>query len=273
MSHFQKVICITYYKILKFAYSPIAAEDPSITHHVIDRPKLPASFGSFPKSREYVQPQWIFDCSNFRFLLPVKKYGIGAALPPHLSPWVNNDEEGYKPAYAEEIEKLKNGELLSDDEEMDTSEPRGVDSNEEDAESVDEQSIDEEEKESSEEDEDDDEEEEEEEEEEDESEKLKSSNKKKQKEDDEAKELAKLMMSKKAKRLYGRMQYGIAEKQAKVDLLKRKREEIEQTREKNKNGKTLNKQKVERLKKERRDLEKEYDNVGASMKKKKKQKK
>jgi pescadillo protein len=251
--------------------SPIAAEDPSITHHVIDRPKLPASFGSFPKSREYVQPQWIFDCSNFRFLLPVKKYGIGAALPPHLSPWVNNDEEGYKPAYAEEIEKLKNGELLSDDEEMDTSEPRGVDSNEEDAESVDEQSIDEEEKESSEEDEDDDEEEEEEE--EDESEKLKSSNKKKQKEDDEAKELAKLMMSKKAKRLYGRMQYGIAEKQAKVDLLKRKREEIEQTREKNKNGKTLNKQKVERLKKERRDLEKEYDNVGASMKKKKKQKK
>ena len=217
---------------------------------------MPASYDAYPKSREYIQPQWIFDCSNFRFLLPVKKYNVGAALPPHLSPWINNDEEGYKPAYAEQIEKLKNGELLSDDdEEMTSSEPVDVavksdDSSENDSEEDD--SSDEEEN---------------------EAEKLKASKKKRQSEDDEAKELAKLMMSKKAKRLYGRMQYGMAEKQAKVDLLKSKREEIEQTREKNKSGKTFNKQKVERLKKERRDLEKEYDNIGASMKKKRKQKK
>ena len=91
------------------ADSPISITDSSITHHVIDRPKIPSSYDSLPKSREYVQPQWILDCANFRFLLPLVKYGVGAELPPHLSPWVDNEEEGYTPAYAEEIECLKNG--------------------------------------------------------------------------------------------------------------------------------------------------------------------
>ena len=92
--------------------SPIAASDPSITHHIVDRPKLPSSFDALPKSREYVQPQWILDCANFHFLLPCSRYAIGAALPPHLSPWVDDEEEGYKPAYAEEVKRLRNGEIL-----------------------------------------------------------------------------------------------------------------------------------------------------------------
>ena len=40
-------------------------------------------------------------------------------------------------------------------------------------------------------------------------------------------------MSKKATRLYGRMQHGISQKQAKVEALKKRREEIESTEEKN----------------------------------------
>ena len=78
-------------------------------------------------------------------------------------------------------------------------------------------------------------------------------------------------MSKKAARLYSRMQHGISQKQAKVDNLHKKRREIESSREKNKEGKTIQKLKVERLKKERRDVEDSYGEgvSGGSMKKKK----
>ena len=92
--------------------SPIGVKDPSITHHIVDRPKLPSSYDDLPKSREFVQPQWLLDSANFSFLLPTSRYAIGAELPPHLSPWVNNEEEGYTPAYAEEIEHLKNGTVM-----------------------------------------------------------------------------------------------------------------------------------------------------------------
>lgn len=94
--------------------SPISVKDPKITHHIVDRPKLPSSYDSLPKSREYVQPQWILDCSNFMYILPISKYAVGVTLPPHLSPWIDNEEEGYTPAYAEEIERLKNGEAIED---------------------------------------------------------------------------------------------------------------------------------------------------------------
>ena len=89
--------------------SPISAKDPSITHHIVDRPKMPSSYEDLPKSREYIQPQWLLDSANFSLLLPTSRYAVGAELPPHLSPWVDNKEEGYTPAYAEEIECLKNG--------------------------------------------------------------------------------------------------------------------------------------------------------------------
>merc|ERR1719253_2587098 len=90
----------------------------------------------------------------------------------------------------------------------------------------------------------------------------------KQKEDDKAAQLGKSLMSKKAARLYGRMQHGIAQKQANVDNLHKKRREIESTREKSKDGKTVLKLKVERLKSERREKEDAYKNTGGSMKKK-----
>ncbi|KAK1743584.1 discoidin domain-containing protein [Skeletonema marinoi] len=64
-----------------------------------------------------------------------------------------------------------------------------------------------------------------------------------------------------------RMQHGIAQKQAKVDNLHKKRREIESTREKTKDGKTQLKLKVERLKKERREKEDKYKETGGSMKK------
>mmetsp|Transcript_33035 Transcript_33035/g.76141 ORF Transcript_33035/g.76141 Transcript_33035/m.76141 type:complete len:82 (-) Transcript_33035:222-467(-) len=78
------------------------------------------------------------------------------------------------------------------------------------------------------------------------------------------------MMNKKAARLYGRMQHGIAQKQAAVDLLKKKRKLIDDTKRKDVKGQSVNKQKVIRLKDERNKLCQQYGDVGGSAKKKKK---
>ncbi len=113
---YLELVCIAYGGRVGWegGNSPISMDDSSITHHVVDRPRLLSNYASLPKSREFIQPQWIVDCANFMFLLPIAKYGVGAELPPHLSPWVDDEEEGYKPAYAEEIERLKNGDILDD---------------------------------------------------------------------------------------------------------------------------------------------------------------
>lgn len=245
--------------------SPISAKDPSITHHIVDRPKLPSSYEDLPKSREYIQPQWLLDSANFSLLLPTSRYAVGAELPPHLSPWVDNKEEGYTPAYAEEIECLKNGIVMPSETTKEEhiasdgkSESEFEDSEESEKESDASEDVEMEE--------------EEEEEEEDEKQLAEKTAKRKQKEEEEAKALAKTMMSKKGARLYGRMQHGLEKKQAAVDLLHKRRKEIEICKGKNKteDGKTMLKAKVERLKSERRAVEKDYENTGGSMKKKRK---
>lgn len=69
----------------------------SITHHVIDRPTV----SDRVQGRVYVQPQWVYDSFNVRALLPDKPYAPGTALPPHLSPFVDDDAEGYVPKQRE----------------------------------------------------------------------------------------------------------------------------------------------------------------------------
>jgi len=274
---YLELVCLAFGGIVGWEgpHSPISASDPTITHHVVDRPKLPASYSDLPKSREFIQPQWILDCANNVFLLPIAKYSVGATLPPHLSPWVDNEEEGYKPAYAEEIERLKNGEPAvaeNDDDRMETEEASS------DAEEM--QDASEEKNSETEEESDDDSEEEE-----DPAIKKKQDKKKlaakkaraekrRIEEENEAHALAKTMMSRKASHLYGRMQHGIEKRNAKVENLKNKRKAIEEenrSKKKDNLGRTPLKQKVERLRKERKRLEDEYSNpAGVSTKKSKK---
>jgi pescadillo protein len=79
--------------------SPFDASSPAITHVICDRPSV-----AEPRADvEYVQPQWAFDSVNFAFLLPVSEYAPGSSLPPHLSPFVNDEQEGYVPERKQQI--------------------------------------------------------------------------------------------------------------------------------------------------------------------------
>ncbi|XP_010251101.1 PREDICTED: pescadillo homolog [Nelumbo nucifera] len=83
--------------------APFKEADEGITHQIVDRPTQGHKF----LSREYVQPQWVYDCANARIILPVDGYLVGRVPPPHLSPFVDNEAEGYIPEYAETIKRLQ----------------------------------------------------------------------------------------------------------------------------------------------------------------------
>lgn len=69
----------------------IKCSDPSVTIQLVDRPNIVAEFAG----RIYVQPQYIFDCLNAGTKLPIERYLPGAKLPAHVSPFVDDDKEGY----------------------------------------------------------------------------------------------------------------------------------------------------------------------------------
>ncbi|KAL2528919.1 pescadillo-related [Forsythia ovata] len=83
--------------------APFAESDQNITHQIIDRPTQRRKF----LSRHYVQPQWVYDCVNFRVILPIEEYLVGRVAPPHLSPFIDNEAEGHVPEYAENIKRLQ----------------------------------------------------------------------------------------------------------------------------------------------------------------------
>ncbi|POM64310.1 Pescadillo-like protein [Phytophthora palmivora] len=243
------------------AGSPFDEKNTRITHHIMDRPHQ----GHRYFNREYVQPQWVFDSVNNGILLPLTRYVPGAELPPHLSPFVNDQQEGYTPEYRKELEKLKSAsQVLREvgavgDEGASDSEGEDAEEQEEayaadlkaemDGEDAEEGSDTE--------DEDEDEDEGEDEEEEEVEEKKpsplkrkadstttekKSKRAKKEEEAAELKELAKTMMSKKTKRLYDRMQYGLGKKADKIQKLEDKRVKLEAEKEKAKETETSTKE-------------------------------
>jgi len=84
--------------------SPYDERDGGVTHHVCDRPMDEASLD--PR-REYVQPQWVVDCANWRVLIPPAAYFPGKPPPPHLSPFVDAEEEGYTPDYQVALRRMQ----------------------------------------------------------------------------------------------------------------------------------------------------------------------
>lgn len=233
--------------------SPYNEKSELITHHIMDRPHQSHRYFN----REYIQPQWVFDSVNNGILLPIERYAPGADLPPHLSPFVDDAAEGYVPDYRKQLDKLKSASQVlremgvagevdaevedeSEDEEAayaagmeaemkaDGKEGGEDEDSDDDGEENEAQSEGEEDDQSSASEEtisskrkasDDD------------AQPRKKSKKEQQEEEEmELKELAKSMMSKKAKRLYDRMQYGLGKKADKIQALENKRAEIEKSK-------------------------------------------
>ncbi|KAK0659717.1 putative Pescadillo [Cercophora samala] len=102
--------------------------DPSITHQIVDRPIIQAATAEqgdgednqtaqklgpnqrYP-GRIYVQPQWVWDCVNDEELKSPELYAPGAALPPHLSPFVKPTQGQYDPTVPLEEQETE-GEAL-----------------------------------------------------------------------------------------------------------------------------------------------------------------
>ncbi|KAL0224859.1 hypothetical protein RCL1_002771 [Eukaryota sp. TZLM3-RCL] len=104
--------------------SPVPRHDDVITIEICDRPKPLVQVAG----REYVQPQWIVDCLNFKKELPMIQYRPGTELPPHLSPFVDNEKEGYVPQRLMEVEEMN----VEGDEEEDVEEGNEDDESSED---------------------------------------------------------------------------------------------------------------------------------------------
>uniref|UniRef100_A0A182WLH3 Pescadillo homolog n=1 Tax=Anopheles minimus TaxID=112268 RepID=A0A182WLH3_9DIPT len=89
--------------------------DETITHQIVDRPTMDKQY----ISRDYIQPQWVFDSVNQRRLLPTNKYFIGAVLPPHLSPFTKSDARYVPP---EELAVRKGDQEEEDNEKFEAAE-------------------------------------------------------------------------------------------------------------------------------------------------------
>jgi pescadillo protein len=177
--------------------SPFKFDDSEITHHIIDRPEISSDLKVFDK-REFLQPQWIFDCINAGKILNTQSYHVGETLPHHLSPFVVSREGDYNPAEeSEESDNEAMEDVVTEEQEKDLThqeeleaEAAGVSFN--DYSTTAKKS----------------------------SRKVKSA---KEMEEKETKDLAKIMMSKKDKHLYNQIQYSKKKKAAAVEKLKSKK--------------------------------------------------
>lgn len=234
--------------------------DSSITHQIVDRPPIyqvalppiPESDGdeemedaSKPKrangripGRIYVQPQYIWDCINAGKLLSPNEYGPGTLLPPHLSPWVKIDEKIYDPTAPGVVGEEESDE---DDEEADNGMDEDLESDGEEEEQIEAVVLGAEEEEES----------------EDETEKAqqehqreleaeaagvklpadkkkkdKKKKSKQEREEEEQKDMQKIMMSRRKRKLYEKMQYSNKQKEDEVENLREKRRKLDKEKKK-----------------------------------------
>ncbi|KAJ3260752.1 mRNA-binding ribosome synthesis protein nop7 [Boothiomyces macroporosus] len=167
--------------------SPYTIDDKRITHHITDRPTTANT--QLIDGREYLQPQWVYDCINSKNLVKTSNYHPGETLPPHLSPFVNPGEDDYRPD--EDLQEEEQNEEPITEEELHEqevqAEVQGISVSE-----------------------------------------FKPKKKAKKEPVDEEKELRKIMMSKRDKKLYDKIQYGKERKKEQASKLREKRKKAHQ---------------------------------------------
>ncbi|KAI0793414.1 Pescadillo N-terminus-domain-containing protein [Abortiporus biennis] len=94
--------------------SPIAEDDDSITHVIIDRPVVAKPNETDEERdrrqrRKYIQPQWVVDCINAGRILLEEPYTQGKTLPPHLSPFEDR-QDAYDPAADMVVDEMEDDE-------------------------------------------------------------------------------------------------------------------------------------------------------------------
>ncbi|KAM8797515.1 pescadillo homolog [Eudromia elegans] len=104
--------------------------DPTITHQIVDRPRVEQQV----VGRCYLQPQWVFDSVNAKLCLPVADYFPGVLLPPHLSPFVTEQEGDYVPPEKLKLLAMQRGEQPGEESEEEEEEEEGNDEEEEEEE-------------------------------------------------------------------------------------------------------------------------------------------
>ena len=200
-----------------------SVDSKEVTHHIMDR-NVDAAKMQFDVKRDYVVPQWVYDCINHQILLPASQYKPGTPPPAHLSPFIDNKLEGYLPRRQEEVNEMKG--IVEEVFEPEIDEQEGEDFAEEEKQKVQEMEeqgdeankFDDESSDS--------------EDEQDAQQKMQKNAKMKSKLkkslEQERKELGKLLMTKKQRRLYGRINYSLRRKKQFIQKLKDKREKMEQ---------------------------------------------
>ncbi|CCJ29056.1 unnamed protein product [Pneumocystis jirovecii] len=175
--------------------SPFKEDDMAITHQIYDRPSLNKRI----ITRVYIQPQWVYDCINKKKILNTDEYAPGSLLPPHLSPFVNVNDNEYNPEMEDEDDNLddqnsSNGILNNHKADLqDTSLLNNIEKTE----------------------------------------KLEIEETK----SEEVKNLAKIMLTSKQKKLYKKMIYSNLKKKEEIDKLKKKRKKLMQAKKQKSNVK------------------------------------
>ncbi|KAK2461792.1 hypothetical protein APHAL10511_006255 [Amanita phalloides] len=89
--------------------SPYDEDDESITHVIVDRPLVQKVETLEERDRQlrrkFVQPQWVADCINTGKILLEEPYAQGKTLPPHMSPF---EEDNIGTSEEESKEETKN---------------------------------------------------------------------------------------------------------------------------------------------------------------------